>query len=186
MREDELCKICFTSDLGEEPCSQLSCGHIFHTNCLVNLLKSRWTTLKISFGFMKCPCCNQTIDFKGLSFAVANELGPLMALKIKVEKLAMQTAREQGVLNDERLTTPGDIYFEKPQEYANHRCSFFLCHKCESPYFGGLVDCEIENAQAANDSKPEDLICQDCLLKEVGAGKPVCDKHGKAQIDWKC
>ena len=114
MRENELCKICFTSDLGEEPCSQLSCGHIFHTNCLVNLLKNRWTTLKISFGFMKCPCCNQKINFRGLSFAVANELGPLMALKIKVEKLALQTAKEQGVLNDDRLTTPGDIYFEKP------------------------------------------------------------------------
>ena len=141
-----MCKICFTSDLGEEPCSQLSCGHIFHTNCLVNLLKSKWTTLKISFGFMKCPCCNHKIELKGLSKPIAAELGPLMALKMKVDKLAMKTAEEQGILNDERLSTPGDVYYNKPQEFANHRCSFFQCNSCKEPYFGGLVDCEIENA----------------------------------------
>ena len=32
---DELCTICYTSELGSEPCSQLSCGHTFHTDCIV-------------------------------------------------------------------------------------------------------------------------------------------------------
>ena len=35
-------------------------------------------------------------------------------------------------------------------------------------------------------TNPEDLMCQDCVLEEIGAGKDICDKHGKAQIDWKC
>ena len=29
-------------------------------------------------------------------------------------------------------------------------------------------------------------MCQDCLLKEIGAGITECDKHGTNQIDWKC
>ena len=31
---DELCTICYTSELKEEPSVQLSCGHIFHANCI--------------------------------------------------------------------------------------------------------------------------------------------------------
>lgn len=52
---DQLCGICYTSELGAEACSKLGCGHVFHTNCVVNLLKHRWTILKISFAFMSCP-----------------------------------------------------------------------------------------------------------------------------------
>lgn len=37
-----------------------------------------------------------------------------------------------------------------------------------------------------NETKKEDLLCQDCLLKEIGAGTTKCDKHGTDQIDWKC
>ena len=29
-------------------------------------------------------------------------------------------------------------------------------------------------------------MCQDCLLKEMGAGQTTCKKHGNVQIDWKC
>ena len=52
---DQLCGICYTSELGSEACSKLGCGHVFHTDCIINLLKHRWTTLKISFAFMSCP-----------------------------------------------------------------------------------------------------------------------------------
>ena len=33
--ENELCTICYTQELGAEPSSKLSCGHVFHTNCVV-------------------------------------------------------------------------------------------------------------------------------------------------------
>ena len=41
------------------------------------------------------------------------------------------------------------------------------------------------NAERHN-TKKEDLLCQDCLLKEIGAGTTTCEKHGTEQIDWKC
>ena len=136
---------------------------------------------------MACPSCNQELKIEGLSKPVARELGPLIALKKQVEREALKNAESQGILSDERLQNPNDVYYNKPQEYANHRCSFYQCYDCKKPYFGGLIDCEQEmNNAERNQSKPEDLLCQDCVLKEVGAGKAVCEIHGKAQIDWKC
>ena len=35
VNEDELCTICYTQELGAEACSRLSCGHVFHTNCII-------------------------------------------------------------------------------------------------------------------------------------------------------
>ena len=54
---DELCAICFTSELRDEACIKLGCGHVFHANCVLKLLKHGWNTLKISFAFASCPSC---------------------------------------------------------------------------------------------------------------------------------
>ena len=56
-KKDEVCSICFTTELGSDPCIMLLCGHIFHAACVGNLLKHKWSTLKISFAFMSCPSC---------------------------------------------------------------------------------------------------------------------------------
>ena len=49
---EELCSICYTSELREEPSVQLRCGHVFHANCIIQLLKHGWSTLRITFSFM--------------------------------------------------------------------------------------------------------------------------------------
>ena len=54
---DELCAICYTSELQEEACVTLLCGHTFHADCVLKLLRHKWNTLKISFAFMNCPTC---------------------------------------------------------------------------------------------------------------------------------
>ena len=60
--EGELCGICFTSELSEEPCVRISCGHVFHAECLYMMLTHRWTTKKITFGYLDCPACKQEIS----------------------------------------------------------------------------------------------------------------------------
>ena len=143
--KDELCAICYTSELGAEPCTQLECGHIFHVNCVWELLRHKWSTLRISFAFMSCPCCNTEIKSVSVP-AMAQEFGGLMQLKEQVETEALKVAQRQGILDDERLKNPEDPYFEKPGEFAMHRCSFYQCNKCKGPFFGGLIDCEQELA----------------------------------------
>ena len=59
---EELCPICFSSGLEAEPCVTLACGHTYHLNCVRQLLDHRWSTLRISFSFMKCPSCKQDIQ----------------------------------------------------------------------------------------------------------------------------
>ena len=51
---------------------------------------------------------------KEIARPIAKELGPLLSLKKKVEKLALRNAEEQGILGDERVMTEGDYYYGKP------------------------------------------------------------------------
>ena len=60
--KDELCAICYCSELSDEPCVALSCGHVFHANCVKQLLEHKWNGLKISFAFMSCPSCKTPIE----------------------------------------------------------------------------------------------------------------------------
>ena len=140
VNETELCGICYTSELGEEPCSKLRCGHLFHTNCIVQLLKHGHATLRLSFAFMSCPACKAPIDVFDCE-PIAAELRPLIKMKHFVQKEALKHAREQGILADGRVETEGDPYYNKPLEYALHRCTFYKCNECHKPYFGGLIDC---------------------------------------------
>ena len=78
---NELCTICYTSELGDEPCSKLGCGHVYHTRCVVELLQNKWPSLRISFGFMSCPKCKESIEIQGLSRPIAKVLGPLNSTK---------------------------------------------------------------------------------------------------------
>ena len=59
--ETELGGICFTTELGDEPCIRMACGHVFHANCTLMMLTYKWTTTKITFGYLDCPSCKQEI-----------------------------------------------------------------------------------------------------------------------------
>ena len=61
--ETELGGICYTSELGEEPCVRMTCGHVFHANCTLMMLTHKWSTTKITFGYLDCPSCKQEIMF---------------------------------------------------------------------------------------------------------------------------
>ena len=181
---DELCTICYTSELREEPSVQLSCGHIFHANCVKQLLQHKWSTLRITFAFMSCPSCKAPIDIEHVP-EIALELRKLNALRSQVQTKALKMIKKQGLDKDERLTTPGDFYYNNLTAFAEAKASFFECAKCAKPYFGGLIDCEQEMGLEAT-TKKEDLMCKPCLLKDMSYGSNTCAKHGASAIDWKC
>ena len=87
---------------------------------------------------------------------------------------------------DERVTTEGDFFFNKPLQYAEAKVCFYMCAKCAKPYFGGLIDCEQEMGRE-DTTRREDLLCRPCLMKEMSIGSNICKKGHEAQyIDWKC
>ena len=117
------------------------CGHVFHADCVLKMLQTRWSTAKISFAFMQCPTCKAEISETRCQ-PIMDELTKLRDLKKKIEKLAMEVAEGQGLPNSERLTTPGDPYEGKMLELALHSCTFYECFDCKKPYFGGMADCQ--------------------------------------------
>ena len=140
MDGEELCAICYTSELREEPCVRLGCGHVFHSNCVLQLLQHKWNTLKISFAFMACPTCKQEIK-ETTCPEINAEIARLSQLRDNLEEMALEVAENQGLHLSERLTTAGDPFEGDLKGLALHSCAFYECHDCQKPYFGGMIDC---------------------------------------------
>ena len=133
---------------------------------------------------MACPSCKQEI--KETSCPEINaELARLAELRDNLEEMALEVAQNQGLHLSERLNTPGDPFEGDLKGLALHSCAFYECHDCQKPYFGGMIDCQ-QQLGLEESTKKENLRCKDCQLKAYGAGQRDCEKHGKAQIDWKC
>ena len=60
--EDSYCTICYVSGLGSEPCIKLGCRHVFHVNCIKQLIDKKWSSPRIVFAFMNCPSCKQPMQ----------------------------------------------------------------------------------------------------------------------------
>ena len=119
----------------------LGCGHVFHANCVLELLKHKWATLRITFAFISCPRCKQPIEAPHV-YEVSMELERLTVLRSDLQVKAMKIARSQHLDKDPRLTTEGDFYFGKLMAFAEAKVCFYMCSTCAKPYFGGLIDCE--------------------------------------------
>ena len=139
--ETELGGICYTSELGEEPCVRLACGHVFHANCTLMMLTHKWSTTKITFGYLDCPSCKQAIMFDYRMPLLTSKLIEQIRLKAQVLQLSIQMAIEEGYDKSGRVVTEGDYYYGKLGEFAMKNCTFYECFKCKNPYFGGMEDC---------------------------------------------
>ena len=91
---DELCTICYTCELQEEPSVQLTCGHIFHANCVLELLKHKWSTLRITFAFMSCPSCKKPIDIQHID-EIYDEIDKLTVLRSEIQVQAMKIVKQE-------------------------------------------------------------------------------------------
>ena len=74
----------------------------------------------------------------------------LAAMRILKRNLSQKAMKELEV--DERTEelktcqNPFSRYYGKPLEYALHRTEFYECQRCKCPFFGGYVDCQLEQA----------------------------------------
>jgi E3 ubiquitin-protein ligase MYCBP2 len=103
----------------------------------------------------------------------------------KIKAKALERAKIEGLHKHPKFLDPGYEYHGNLAEYAMFKCSYYMCHKCGDPFFGGLKDCDA-GQQEARDFKPEDLMCGKCSSKIIGAGVKSCAKHGTDYIDYKC
>lgn len=79
------------------------------------------------------------------------------------------------------IVEPGGKYYKDPTAYALATYNYYLCHKCDKPYYGGLRRCGA--AGGGGDIDPSELICGSCLPMSAGTD---CGKHGLDYIEYKC
>ena len=175
----DFCFVCYTESLGQAPCIQLRCGHVFHHACIKTKLDKRWPTPRVTFYFMSCPLCNAQIDHP----ALAPTLAPLLALRQQVQQKASDRLSFEGNQNDQPLQKGGK-YEGRPADYAMDLYAYYICSHCHQPYFGGRRQCEEAAAARGEESYNEkDLVCGGCVLTEGGGNG--CAKHGKEFIEYK-
>jgi hypothetical protein len=102
-----------------------------------------------------------------------------------VKKKAVERAKFEDLHKHPRLKDPKDNFYNKLEDFAMFKLSYYMCFKCQSPYFGGMKDCEAANADFAN-FKKEELVCGKCAAVAVGGGEKQCKKHGTDFIEYKC
>ena len=50
-----------------------------------------------------------------------------------------------------------------------------------------MQDCaQAMQSENSNELRPENLLCKDCRMKELGYGSAMCEKHGNEFVDFKC
>ncbi|CAI2362857.1 unnamed protein product [Moneuplotes crassus] len=181
--DDTFCTICYISGLGEKPCIQLGCKHIFHVDCITEIIQNKWAGPRITFLFKKCPSCKAEIDAYNHP-QISELLEEACELEEEIIKLAVERAKVEGIDKDPRLKNKKDEYYNDLERYAMERMSYYTCHQCENPYYGGLKECG-NMAQAEGNFNAEELVCGKCSSEGL-AGKTDCSIHGKEYIEFKC
>ena len=143
VKEDSYCEVCYTDSLSDKPCIQLeSCKHVFHFDCIARKIRDKWLTPRLMFSYLNCPVkeCN-----KLMSFPQHPELQKLLqegqALQKVVREKALERGKHEGLDQSPRLKDINDFYYNNLQDFAMSKCAYYLCFKCQVPYFGGMKDC---------------------------------------------
>ncbi|XP_060809498.1 E3 ubiquitin-protein ligase MYCBP2 [Amyelois transitella] len=170
---DDMCMICFTDPLQAAPSIQLKCGHVFHLHCCKKVLANKWIGPRITFSFSQCPICKEDMDH----WTLEDLLAPIKRLYDEVKRKALMRLEYEGV------AAPAGGTKKLPQDlavYAMERYAYYVCHKCERAYFGGLARCE---AETSGHWDPGELVCGGC--SDI-AGARTCPKHGADFLEYKC
>ena len=79
-------------------------------------------------------------------------------LEEEIKSKALERAKHEGLDKEKRLRDKEDEYYNDLQKYAMARLSYYTCHECKKPYFGGLKDCG-NLLEAEAEFKEEELVC---------------------------
>ena len=157
---DDLCNICWVEELRQAPCVRLECGHVFHYHCIKTKLDARWAGARVTFSFLECPLCKQEMKAEAIEHLMRDSL----ALKRAVCAKAEQRLALEGGHKDAKELKPGGRYENRTGEYAMHKFAYYICFKCQSPYFGGQRSCEVAAGvgEEGRQFVKEEMICGGC------------------------
>lgn len=163
------CAICLASlDDEETPTTTLTCGHRWHTDCLRQQLQSALPnhSQRLVFSGCRCAKCGIFCQAEGLE-DITRRTDTLRTVVDDLIRSQLQVDAPEFQLN------PNEAL-----EYGRRTYAFYLCAGCETPYFGGTIEC----ADALEGERPsEDRYCPEC--RNTGCRRPL--EHQGLQI-YKC
>lgn len=129
---DTICAICLDT-LHSDTSTTLSCGHRYHTTCLVSQLEQSTPIpgRRIILHGTRCAKCQQVVECPSLAHVItpAQELHQLINALIDVQ------IRVDG------LEHHPDVQSEGIYQFGKRYYAFYLCSICKSPYLGGTIEC---------------------------------------------
>lgn len=183
--EECYCTICGIDKLGEKPSVRFECKHIFHFECVMEILSNRWSGPRVTFNFLNCTSCKQRIQAPDCP-----QIHEILASAGKYEgdlkKKAIERGKHEGLDKDPRLKDPSYAYYGKFEDFCLFKLAYYECFKCHLPYFGGLKDCQMNQEENKEGYKKEELVCAKCSSEGIQGGVKNCKKHGLDYIEFKC
>ncbi|VDP09586.1 unnamed protein product, partial [Soboliphyme baturini] len=173
---DDGCPACRWLRLADAPCIQLSCGHIFHYRCCLDVLKKGWRGPEVSFDFCTCPTCHKTFEHPLLEQA----LQPIWDLKAELLSRSIKWLLAKG----ERLP----VGLESCSDWPLQRVVYFRCFKCKMFYFGGFRD-SVPRSSVRFDIR--EMLCGGCSTHTacndlIDVAAIPCSKHGVQYLRYRC
>eukprot|EP00656_Telonema_subtile_P054326 TRINITY_DN8096_c0_g1_i4.p1 TRINITY_DN8096_c0_g1~~TRINITY_DN8096_c0_g1_i4.p1 ORF type:complete len:610 (-),score=158.24 TRINITY_DN8096_c0_g1_i4:132-1961(-) len=147
---DDFCNVCWVSDLGSAPCTMLECGHIFHAQCVRGQLEKGYSGARISFGHLGCPLCKAPMAHAWLEPL----LRPGLELYEAVKDKASKRLEFEKLADDPQIKANFDGDSVK---FALKKFAYYMCFKCNEPYFGGHRNCE--DVEEDREFDPTELVC---------------------------
>jgi hypothetical protein len=102
-------------------------------------------------------------------------------LKKKVESKVEERAQIEALSEEEKVKDPSSPYYNNMLSYAWDIYAFYMCYKCQQPYFGGRRACGENLVEEAN---PNEYICTEC--SSVFSSRNCNIAEHQEFILWKC
>lgn len=170
------------------PLIELDCGHLFHHKCISSLFSSNKVNKgdNISLNFIKCCIC-----FNKLSLSNHQDLQSFVnyynELENSISNIIYEKIDQDEISSMNEIKDPLNKYFNLPFEWCKNKMEFYLCFKCEEPFYGGLKDCNENNIENDTNSKDKsNVVCINCIDSNIVQGKLCCELHGRSRIVFKC
>ena len=92
---DDYCNICYCTAVGQDPSVILGCGHVYHLDCIKDLVKKGYNGPRIVFNHIDCPECKVRMDAKQCP-----QLDQEIKKVQKFEKIVIDKAMERAKFED--------------------------------------------------------------------------------------
>ena len=180
----EYCKICYTEPLWITPTIKLkSCKHAFHLECIKTILKMRWNGAKISFQFRGCPLCKIPMKHPKLN----NMNKELDILNDKLSQKMLQRLKYEKLDQHFEIIDENGRYYQNEIGFAMDKFAYYLCFKCNDPYYVGMKRCLAAGDNPDDSMDAEHFVCLSCRDDEnFESHAENCEIHGNQYIEYKC